>query len=244
MTPRHKQPKLPDEGNEQQARRARLRQSTGNRSGRILLAAGVVCVSAILTGVSLAVFSSPVGQTSGGVGANKGLSASPVQPAQSQAPVTVGVSTTGPGITSAGIAKTALQPPPSLNHQILHWREGSGGVAWSAVTSELGNAMQAGGVRLYPQLRQACASLLSSVKTAQAAPPIPDSAMQRMYAKVLAGLSGAAADCRDAISVRPEGDEGLSVSLNRALLNRALAELAVDSRTLYTATAEIGTLRR
>jgi hypothetical protein len=178
------------------------------------------------------------------VGASNGSSASPVQPTQSEAPVIAGLSTTGPGITSTGIARTALQAPPSLNRQILQWREGPGGVAWSAVTSELGNATQIGGVRLYPQLRQACASLLSSVKTAEADPPIPDGAMQRMYAKVLADLSSAAADCGDAISIGPEGDEGLSVSLHRALLNRALADLSAESKELYTATAEIRILPR
>ncbi len=103
--------------------------------------------------------------------------------------------------------------------------------------------MQAGGVRLYPAMRLACVSLSSNVQTAQAAPPIPDGAMQQFYAKVLTGLSAAAADCRSAISVHPVGDEGMRIDLNKILLNRALAEFAAGSKELYTATAEIRTLR-
>jgi hypothetical protein len=68
--------------------------------------------------------------------------------------------------------------------------------------------------------------------------------MQHMYAKVLAALSVTAANCRNAISVRQNGDEGQRIDLNKALLNRSLAQFATESRELYTATAEIRTLRR
>jgi hypothetical protein len=68
--------------------------------------------------------------------------------------------------------------------------------------------------------------------------------MQRLYAKVLAGLSTTAADCRNAISVRPEGDEGQRIDVNNVLLNRSLAQFAAESKELYTATAEIRTVRR
>jgi hypothetical protein len=91
-------------------------------------------------------------------------------------------------------------------------------------------------------MRLACVSLGFSVETAQGAPPIPDAAMQRLYAKVLAGLSSAAADCRNAISAHPQGSEGVTIDLNKALLNQALAEFAAGSKELYTATAEIRTL--
>jgi hypothetical protein len=93
-------------------------------------------------------------------------------------------------------------------------------------------------------MRLACVSLASSVETAQAAPPIPDDAMQRLYAKALAGLSSAAADCRSAISVHPEGAEGMRIDVNKVLLNRSLAGFAAESKKLYMATAEIRTLRR
>jgi hypothetical protein len=243
MTRRHNPPKSPDEDDERPTRQTRHRQATGNRSGRILLAAGAVGLCAIATGVSLAAFSSSGGRAGT---ASDGHSPSAVtgQTAQPQVPAASHGGITAPGLTSAGIAKTALRWPSGHDHQMLVWKEGRGGIAWSAVTTQLGNAMQAGGVRLYPELRQACISLASSVATAQAAPPIPDGAMQRSYAKALSGLSGAATDCRSAISIRPEGDEGTKVTLNKTLLNRALAEFAAESKKLYTATAEIGTLHR
>ena len=65
--------------------------------------------------------------------------------------------------------------------------------------------MQAAGVKLYATMRLACASLASEIETAQSGPPIPYASMQQLYARGLAGLSGAAADCRSAISVRPDG---------------------------------------
>jgi hypothetical protein len=124
-------------------------------------------------------------------------------------------SASGHGISSGGIVNGAPRWPNSLESQIQGWIAGSGGAAWSAVTAQLGNATQAAGVRLYPRLKQACVALGSSVQTAQAAPPIPYAAMQRLYAKVLAGLSGATADCRTAISIRLEGDEEMRIDLNK-----------------------------
>jgi hypothetical protein len=155
----------------------------------------------------------------------------------------VASSTTGPNITGAGIAKTALQYPPGLKNQILRWTAGRGGTAWSAVTAQLGNATQSGAMQLFPDLRMECASLASSVRTARSAPPIPDEFMERSYARVLVGLSNSAADCQNAISVRPQGDEGQRIDVNRALLDQSLAQFAAESRELYTATAEIRTLR-
>ena len=245
MTGRHQPSKLPDEGHEQRAGWVRLRRATGTRSSRIRLAAAAVGLCAIMTGLSLAAFSSPAeraGQASGG-SASTGPSTATAQTAPPQASVS-SRSTTSPGLTRAGIAKTALQVPPGRQHQMVVWNKGPGGIAWSAVTTQLGEAMQAGGVGLYPTMRLSCASLGSSVKTAQAAPPIPDGAMQRLYAGVLAGLSSAAADCRSAISVHPDGDEGLRINVNKALLSRSLAEFAADSKKLYTATAAIRTLSR
>jgi hypothetical protein len=112
------------------------------------------------------------------------------------------------------------------------------------VTTQLGGVTQTAGARLYSQLRLECASLASSAQAALEAPPIPDEAMQRMYTKVLAALSATAANCRNAVSVSPEGDEDQRINLNKALLNQSLAQFATESRELYTATAEIRTLRR
>jgi hypothetical protein len=205
----------------------------------VIVAAVGLC--AIATGVSLAALSSPGGQAGGAAGASNGA-ASTARPPQPTPPVAS--STTGPDITSAGIAKTVLQFPPRLKNQVLHWTEGRGGAAWSAVTAKLGTVTQTGGTRLYSQLRLECASLASSVRTARSSPPIPDKVMQRSYAKVLVGLASTSADCLNAISVRPVGDEGQRITVNKILLNRSLVQFAAESKALYTATAEIRALRR
>ena len=49
----------------------------------------------------------------------------------------------------------------------------------------MGSAMQAAGVRLYATMKMTCASLASDIGTAQAGPPIPYAAMQRLYGNAL-----------------------------------------------------------
>ncbi len=239
---RHRPPEPPDHRDGRLAGWAGIRQATGNGSRRMLLVAAAVGLCAIATGVSLAAFSSPGGQAGQTAGASNGPSPGTARAAQPTPPVVS--SGTGPTNTGAGIANTALQYPPGLKNQILRWTAGRGGAAWSAVTAQLGNATQAGAMRLYSDLRMECASLASNVRTARSAPPIPDEVMERFYAKVLVGLSSTAADCLNAISVRPQGDEGQRIDVNRVLLDQSLAQFAAESRELYTATAEIRTLRR
>lgn len=206
----------------------------------MVLVASAIGLCAIATGVSLAAFSSIGGSPGGQAAAGVGSSSSVGTAARSPQPTPpVASSSTRPNITSAGIAKTAVQVPPALKDEILRWKKGRGGVAWSAVTARLGSLSQIAGAGLYPQLRMDCANLASSVQTARSAPPIPDKIMQRSYTNVLAGLSVASADCRSAISVHPVGDEGQQTNVNKALLNRSLTQFATGTTELYTATAEI-----
>jgi len=95
---------------------------------------------------------------------------------------------------------------------------------------------------MYHQMKLACVSLDASIQAARAAPPIPDVPMQARYGKALAELSGAAADCQQAISEKP-GDEITAIHENETLLNRSRSEFAAGSKTLYEATAAIGALR-
>lgn len=219
----------------------------------VRLAALGVCACAVVVGVSLAAFSRPA-TSSHGDAAHRvtAASGSPVLAtpstaaaagaAQSAAPAPSVVGTTGTSSTGDGIASTAIRWPPGLNPRMKRWNTGPGGVALRAVTAQLGNAMQAAGVKLYPEARKACATLGSSVRTALAAPPIPYAAMQQLYGQVLAGLSGAATECLNAISMHPTGDEDMTIDLNKVVLNRSLAEFAAESNALYEATAEIRTL--
>jgi hypothetical protein len=102
----------------------------------------------------------------------------------------------------------------------------------------MGYALQAAGAKLYPSMKQACVSLASDIQTAQAGPPIPDAAMQRMYDRALVTLSQAAAYCQRAISVSDDGEDS-TVHVLEGPLEQSRTELAAGSNTLYQATAEV-----
>jgi hypothetical protein len=252
-------PRPADRDIETRSRWTLVHRRTGSGPSWISLAALGVGLCAIAAGVSLAAFSRPAGPSRAdaahrSAAAGSGPTAAPGGPdatarstpagsaaeAAGAAPSVSGA--TGSGLTSNGIASTAMRWPPGLEPRIQRWNTGPGGAALRTVTAQLGNTMQVAGVRLYPEVRQACVALGSSVETALAGPPIPYAAMQQAYDQVLAGLSGAVTECRNAISVRPEGDEDLGIDLNKALLNHSLAEFAAESNALYEATAEIRTL--
>jgi hypothetical protein len=210
------------------------------------LIVSAACVAVAVAGVSVAVFSSPgsqahrVAATGGSPSAGSPSAAkAPTQPGPSAAPAASSPPTTGAEVTSNGVAKSALRWPARLDRQMLRWKAGPGGAALASVTKQMGIAMQAAGVKQYSVMKLTCVSLASAVRTAQSAPPIPDAAMQRLYARALAELSIAAANCRKAISEHPEGDEGLKIDIDHALLNRARLEFAAASKKLYRATAQI-----
>jgi hypothetical protein len=209
----------------------------GSRPRRLLMIAAVIAGLGVLTtGIALAVFSSP------GVPVNHsvaGPASTPASPAPSRQVATGPGGITPPGVASDGIAKTALRFPKRLTRQVSRWEAGPGGTALAAVTAQMGYALQAAGAKLYPVMEQACARLASGIQTAQAGPPIPDAAMQRMYGRALARLSHGAANCRNAISIRQAGDETSEIHVHEALLARSRMELAAGSKTLYNATAEI-----
>jgi hypothetical protein len=214
-----------------------------------------VCLCVAVAGAAVAIFS-PAGDGNAGrvagitnspiMGGNKAGETPPtghVNTVPSTRPTTGQAGTTAPVVAGAGLAKTALRWSPTLKQQMVHWRTGPGEAALSAVTQQMGYAMQAGGVNLYFSMREACVRLASDIQTAQAGPPIPDAAMQRLYAKALTGLSRAAADCRHAITTDPSGDETLDIHLNKAQMSRAQAGFTTASKRIYNATAAIQTLR-
>src|SRR5262249_55446647 len=144
----------------------------------------------------------------------------PTPPVASSRATTRAGTTTRAGAASDGLAKSVLRWPSGRTRQILRWDAGPGGKALAAVSEQMGTAMQSAGLKAYAQMKQACEQLASDVGTARAAPPIPDNAMQRLYAKTLDGLSRAAADCHAAISIKID-DEDTEVHLNQPLLNRS-----------------------
>ncbi len=98
--------------------------------------------------------------------------------------------------------------------------------------------------RQYVQMKRECVTLAAEVKTADAAPAIPDPAMQNMYNKALASLAAGTADCQAAVSSHQEGDEDLVTSTNSSLMATAMSELNVGTRDLYIATWKIRALKK
>lgn len=152
----------------------------------------------------------------------------------------------GEVISAAKLAENggALSLPENLESQVISWQSGPAGTQLRAVSSGLGNALQAAGVRQYSPMKHACAQLAASVATAKAGPQIPDAAMQELYAKALSELAKGAADCRTAISLAASGDETVQAHLDTALLNQSVSELSAGATDIFRSTAEIEIVTR
>jgi hypothetical protein len=207
----------------------------------MVMAAVIVFLCLVGAGITVAASSSTGDPARASHPADRATSATTAPTTRATAPASRKVMTKPVG-TSEDIAKTALRFPKRLKPRVLRWNAGPGGKALAAVTAQLGTVMQAGGIRLYNPMKLGCTALAADIRTAQAAPPIPDAAMQRLYAKTLAGLSSAATDCRHAISLKLKGDEDMQTHVQGALVKQSMAEFAAGSNKLYTATAEIRAL--
>lgn len=205
---------------------------------RILLLA---CLCLAIAGVSVAVISAARGSAHPVADVGTGQ---PSQPAAGQ-PSANAHSPAGTSQNPGGGPSTAARKtngphlPPRLRRQTLRWEAGPGGRALAAVEQYIGTAMQSAGLRLYSDMRGLCLTLTSAVGKAQAAPPIPSAARQRIYSGALAGIASAAAECRGAISVRAAGDETVEIHVNKPMLSRVRQEFAAMSRLLYVATRDI-----
>ena len=261
-----REPLKPPDGDEQQTSSTQVPGAASGGSHRMLLIGLAVFLCIGAAGVIAAVLSSPGGSHAGYIagpapsGGQSGRATSTdsspaatktrsAQPTASKARTTQPTprasnrTVTGADVTSKGVTKSALRWPPQLHRQMLRWRAGPGGSALTAVETQMGNAMQAAGLKMYVPMKMACESLASGIGAAQAGPPIPYEAMQRLYAKALAGISRAAIDCRAAISVHVDGED-VGVHLNHGLLYQSREEFAAMSSKLYKATAEIQALGR
>jgi hypothetical protein len=125
-----------------------------------------------------------------------------------------------------------------MQSSVIVWQAGPGGKDLAAVTRLFGDALQAGGVRQYVQMRSACVQLTDSVSTAEAGPQIPVAAMQMLYGKALAELAKGASDCQAAITVN-SGNEELGTKVNATMRQQAASELAAGAEDIFRSTAEI-----
>ena len=138
-----------------------------------------------------------------------------------------------------GLAAGAVPLPDGMKAQVTAWDAGHGGAALAVVSTQLGSVTQSGAVREYVEMKEACSQLAIDVRTAQAEPGIPEAAMQVLYAKALADLATGAADCRNAISLQPDGDELVLTHENATMLDQSMSPLTLGAKELFQATAEI-----
>jgi hypothetical protein len=207
------------------------------RRGHQLLIAGVAAALVVLGGILIAI--------NGG-----GSAAGPISGGSSRS-----LGTADPGIknftpahrSSSSItpesAAAALQVPRALATVLAKWDAGPGGAALAHVSGDVGDAMQASGVRQFGPMKQACASLATAVTRAQTARPIPNANIQRSYGQALAQLARAAAKCGAGISLYPTEDQGLQARENPSILHRAESELTAGAENLHQATADITAAR-
>jgi hypothetical protein len=140
-------------------------------------------------------------------------------------------------------ARRATQAPPgpepitpSDSALVKSWNAEAGGTALAAITVQAGSVMMAQSTREYSEMRQACGSLASAVQSAQAAPAIPDSAMEAKYTAALTAFKAGAAECSAAIAQSLEGVEDTVTTVNHAELNQSVTELETGLTDLYVAT--------
>ena len=203
-----------------------------------------------LLGLSAALLSYGLGGThqtasSGSVAGPAGVGGTATSASAGRAPK--GTSKTKGEVTSAAkLAEKggALNLPTNMNSQLISWQSGSGGKHLTAVSGGLGDALQAAGIRQYAPMKHACAQLAGSVTTAEAGPPIPDAAMQTLYAKALAELAKGAANCQTAISFQPNGNESVAAQVDPTLLHRSVSELSAGATDVFRSTAEMAILAR
>jgi len=132
----------------------------------------------------------------------------------------------------------ALSLPANMRSRVISWQSGPGGTHLAAVTRLFGDALQAGGMRQYAEMKSACTQLAHSVSTAEAGPQIPVAAMQTVYRQALVELAKGAQDCQAAISLKSDGEDQ-HVGLNATLLRQSKSELAAGARDIFRSTALI-----
>ncbi len=173
--------------------------------------------------------------------ATRGASPGTAEPSGSATPPKGTGTTKGKVISAAQLAEQggALSLPANMQGTVASWQSGPGGRDLTAVSNRLGQALQASGIRQYSPMKDACAQLASSVAAAKAGPQIPQAAMQNLYAQALTELAKGAADCQQAISIAPTGDETIQAHVDTATLHKATSEISAGATDVFRSTAEI-----
>jgi hypothetical protein len=206
---------------------------------------GGTILAVLLAGISVAVFlvsagpPSPKGPLT--AAGSAGATARPASGDRESAAGAAAAPGSQPGAAAIGTtpvaAVTGPKPlQPTNPARVKSWNTGKGGAALARVTAYSGNVLMAYGSGLYPQTLQACTELAGAVKQAQALPPIPSSAMQKMYVRSLDAFRKGIAECEAAITQHPEGVEDTATDVNHTEMSKAIAQFSTGTKDLYIAT--------
>ena len=204
-------------------------------------AVAVVLLVVVLVGISLAVYfvssGSPKGQSAVNLGTAKPGTA------KGDTGVTSGPMPGAPTVPVSPVASVTGPEPlkPSNPAKVKSWNVGKGGAALVQVTEDSGSVLMAYGSGEYTQTLQACTALAGAVRKAEALPPIPDTAMQKLYAKSLNTFTAGITECEAAITQHPEGVENTVTDVNHAEVSKAISQLGIGIKDLYIATEALRT---
>jgi hypothetical protein len=142
-----------------------------------------------------------------------------------------------PTVKVSPIASVTTPKPlkPSDPAQVRSWNAGDGGATLAQVTEDSGSVLMAYGSGEYTQTLQGCTALAGAVEKAVALPPIPDTAMQKLYVKSLDAFRSGITKCEAAITQHPEGVEDDVTDVNHAEMNTAISQFSVGAKDLYMA---------
>jgi hypothetical protein len=207
-------------------------------------ALGITLLVVALVGISVAVYFVSAGSPKGQSAAAKAPAATATPaPGTGKKPGTATTAPPGPttgASTVPGSPDTSVATPnplkPSNPAQVNSWNAGKAGAALVQVTEDSGSVLMASGSGRYPEALQACTALAGAIKTAEALPPIPDAAMQKLYVKSLDDFTSGTADCMAAITQHPEGLEDVVTDVSHTELNMAISLFDVGTRDLYNGT--------
>jgi hypothetical protein len=202
-------------------------------------AVAVVLLVVALVGISLAVYFVTSGSPKGQSAANLGTAKPGTGKGDTGA--TPGPMPGAPTARLSPLASVAGPKPlkPSNPAKVKSWNVGKGGAALVQVTEDSGNVLMAYGSGEYAETLQACTALAGAMKKAEALPPIPDAAMQKLYVKSLDDFKSGITDCAVAIKQHPEGVEDVVTDVNHPELNKALSLFSVGTKDLYVATESL-----
>jgi hypothetical protein len=227
-------------GEARPATAARVRRIPASARGVGLLVVGLAVIAAILYAV---IPSSPGGHAAANTAASgkaaPGAGSTAIPGPMPGAPSSPAATAAGKG-GAKGTALAAATVPkplqPTSKSQVARWNKGRGGTALAAVTVAADDAMMSRGTGAYPAMLLACHSLTAAVRQADAAPPIPDAAMEGEYAAALSAFKQGAASCLAGITQHVDGPEDTLTYVNKTVIGKASSALSTGLKDLYVAT--------